>query len=135
MVKPVLREEFHHDGRGPELQRVHYCDRGATIQAIDYFNPEDVYEPVYLKHLLFTKPQVFMFTPEEVANCQKSQVDWSKVGNAAIVLLGKSEWLQSFDQMHLGRCDHYLIMFYDEFLDIICVGIQAKQGGYSKESA
>jgi hypothetical protein len=74
-IEPVLREWFHHDGRGPGLQKVHYSGRGATIEAIDYFNPNDEYTPENLKHLAFIRPQVFMFTPEEVYNPFSVNVD------------------------------------------------------------
>jgi hypothetical protein len=128
-IKPILRESFYHDGRGPELKRVHYIGEGVILKAIDYFNPDDEYTPQNLKHLLFLRPQVFMFTPEEVYD-YGSEVKWGEYGNAAIVCLGKSKWLQSFSPLHLENCLHYQVMFYDEFLDVICEGIEAKSNGF-----
>lgn len=132
MIEPILRSEFYHDGRGPELQRVHYGRHGEVIKAIDYCNPDDVYEPGNLKHLLFIKPQIFMFIPEEVYSYLNEELDWSKHRRAGIVCLGKSPWLHSLNPRHLNKCDHYRIMFYDDFLDIICEGIEARKGGYSE---
>lgn len=128
-IEPVLKEEFHHDGRGPELQLVHYSKDGSSILAIDYFNPEDKYVPENLKHLLLHKAQVFMFTPEEVYGFVK-EINWGKTEKAAVLCLGQSKWLKSFNPMHLGKCKHYRVMFYDEYLDIICEGIEGKLGGY-----
>jgi hypothetical protein len=132
-AEPVLREFFYHDGRGPELQKVHYRQSGKVIAAIDYFNPDDVYSPDNLKHLVFIRPQVFMFTPEEVYNGLSSPVFWAELKHAAMVATHESDWLLSFNQRHLGKCQHYQVMFYDEFLDVICEGIEAKSGGYLKQ--
>jgi len=131
-IEPVLREWFRNDGRRPESQEVHYSGRGVVIRAIDYFSPEDEYTPENLKHLVFIRPQVFMFTPEEVYNPLAVNVDWSKYDGAAIVCLGKSGWLRSFDHRHLVNCRHFEVMFYDESLDVICEGIEAKSGGYAE---
>jgi hypothetical protein len=128
-LKPILRESFYHDGRGPELQKVHYAGNGIVLKAIDYFNPDDEHKTETLKHLLFLRPQVFMFTPEEVYD-YRSAMNWAEYGNAAIVCLGKSKWLQSFSPRHFSKCLHYQVMFYDEFLDVICEGIEAKPKGF-----
>lgn len=132
-VEPFLKEFFYHDGRGPELQKVYFSYRGQILAAIDYFNPDDKYSSESLKHLVFLRPQVFMFTPEEVYNYTLTPVHWGKVDKASMVVIHESEWFRSFDPGHLGKCRHYQIMFYDEFLDVICEGIEVKQGGYSKQ--
>jgi len=124
MVRPILRGEFFHDGRGPELVKVHYRGRGSTIAAADYTNPGDP----GLRHLLFVGPQTFMFTPEEVENF--APVSWEATGNASAVCLGRSEWFHSFSTRHLDKCQHYRVMFYDEFLDIICERIEARDSGF-----
>ncbi|HET8669957.1 MAG TPA: hypothetical protein VFM05_04835 [Candidatus Saccharimonadales bacterium] len=129
-IKPILKEQFYHDGRGPELQRVYYRGRGQIIEAVDYFNHDVIYSPENLRHLFFTWPQVFMFTPEEVYNYMAKSLEWSKYKGAAIVDLGRSAWLESFNPDHLSQCSHYQIMFYDEYLDIICEGIDARIGSY-----
>jgi hypothetical protein len=129
-IKPILKESFYHDGRGPELKQVHYANNGVILKAINYFNPDDEYTPENLKHLLFLRPQVFMFTPEEVLDYTE-EINWGEYNNAAIVCLGKSKWLESFSPRHLDKCLHYQVMFYDEFLDVICEGIEAKSGGFN----
>ena len=125
-MRPILRAAFFRDGRGPELIKAHYSSTGSTLKATDYRNPHGS----GLKHLLFAGPQVFMFTPEEVENHSGSSVDWSSTQGAGAVCLGRSPWLLSFSQQHLAKCEHYRIMFYDEYLDILCEGIEARDGGY-----
>jgi hypothetical protein len=71
-----------------------------------------------------------MFTPEEVENYGTKLVDWAATSKAAAVCLGRSPWLRSFSLRHLAKCEHYRVMFYDQFLDIICEGIEAGSGGY-----
>lgn len=128
-INPILRGYFYHDGRGPELQKVHYVGKGAVLKAIDYFNPDYDGTPENLKHLLFLRPQVFMFTPEEVYNFGEG-INWGEYNNAAIACLGKSKWLESFSPRYLEKCLHFQVMFYDEFLDVICEGIEAKSKGF-----
>ena len=125
-MEPVLHDRFYHNGRGPTLVTAHYAHTGSTIAAVDYRNPDES----RLRHLVFQRSQVFMFTSEEVANYTATNVDWSKAGSAAAVNLGRSPWLRSFSPTHLERCNHFRFMFYDEYLDIICDGVEAKEGGY-----
>ncbi|NYH26835.1 hypothetical protein [Paraburkholderia bryophila] len=130
-MNPILLSDFHHEGRGPELMKVHY--RGASgraIVAVDYFLSEDSYTPENLRHLRFFKPQVFMFTPEEVEPYTPEFNPWEGETRFAAVDFGKSAWLQRFSSRHLGNCSHYRFMFYDEFLDVICEGVEAGHGAY-----
>lgn len=126
--QPILRESFYHEERGPELQKVHYFGSNV-LKAVDYFNPDDEFTPKNLKHLYFLKAQVFMFTPHEVYN-YGTEINWGDYNFAAILCLGKSKWLESFAPIHLEKCLHYQIMFYDGFLDIICECIEAKHNGF-----
>jgi len=125
-MKPIHANLFYHDGRGPILKMVHYNGSGACLRAIDFINPDEFEKDV--KHLVFIKSQVFMFTPEEVENYASSVVDWSKTGKAAMVNLGHSSWLSSFAPLHLRECSHFRAMFYDEFVDVICEDIEVRNG-------
>jgi hypothetical protein len=70
-----------------------------------------------------------MFTPEEVHNYARDGINWgAAIDHAAAINLGRSEWRLSFSQQHLDRCSHYRIMFYDEFLDVICEDVGASLG-------
>jgi hypothetical protein len=125
-IKPLYSDEFNcSTGRGPELVKIHWMNAGKTLTAVDFLNPDDKTD-----HLLFTRVQVFMFTPEEVVNY--ITLDPRKIAfrPAAIFNLGKSAWFTSFYPHHLGKCDHYQIMFYDQLLDIICERVELCKGGY-----
>lgn len=125
----VLSEEFRNDGRGPELIYTYYAGSGSVIKAIDYYNPDDLHDAQSIKHLRFLRSQAHMFTPEEVYNYSLDLVPWQR-GQAAAVNLGKSAWLESFAPLHLLSCQHYRLMFYDQILDVICEGIEARLGSY-----
>jgi hypothetical protein len=112
------------------LQRIHYNGTGVQLKAIDYVNPDG-----QAHHILFVQPQVFMLTPEEVENYERSPVNWIDTGRAAIVSLGRSRWLESFNPYHLKECKHFRIMFYDEFLDVICREIRAARGLYLESAS
>jgi hypothetical protein len=130
MPKAVLREWIWCEGRGPELRRVHYAF--GQLKAVEYVNPHWTSE-ADLRHLLFHRAQVAMFTPEEVHNYNRDEIEWGpKIGQAAVVNLGKSDWLLGFSQRHLDRCHHYRVMFYDDFLDVICENVSAEQGLFSQ---
>ncbi len=76
-----------------------------------------------------------MLTPEEVENYGISPTNWSDTGKAAIVSFGRSDWLESFSPQHLRRCKHFRVMFYDEFLDVICEAVIAQAGPYKPQSS
>jgi hypothetical protein len=102
----------------------------GLIVALEYENPDGA-----SGHLVIHRAQVHMFTPEEVHNPLLDEVQWGpSIGSAAVVNLGKSEWLLTFDQRHLALCNHYRIMFYDEYFDIICENISAEMGPYRGKS-
>jgi len=122
-------EQFFQDGRGPTLEAVHFLPGSYALKAIDFVPPDD--SP--MKHMVFVHPQVFMFSPEEVADYPSSMVPWGKLNHAALASLGKSDWYNSFAQTHLSKCEHFCAMFYDEYLDVICEDIIIREGGYVHE--
>lgn len=133
-IEPILQESFYGEGRGPELNRVHFIGSARRIlRAIDYFNADDEFSNRNLWHLVFVRPQVFMFTPEEAYNHATSPVRWGEIPRVWAVVLRNSSWFQSFSSQHLGKCQHYQFMFYDKYLDVICEGIETRLGGYSKQ--
>ena len=131
MYKPVLRDWIWAEGRGPELRQAHFLGQGLVLVALDYLNPDWASEED-TRHLLIHKAQVHQVTPEEVYDYSHETVSWGpSIDQAAVVDLGRSAWLLSFSQQHLARCRHYRIMFYDEYLDIICENITAAHGAYA----
>jgi hypothetical protein len=133
MAKPIHIDLLYHDGRGPELQRTHWSTRGAQLQTIEYFNPDDVFDEASIKHVRFDGLQVVMITPEEVIDYGRlaSHLEQSR---AAMFDLGKTMWLQSFSQRHLSSCRHFQLMFYDQLFDIICERVPCHRGRFASVS-
>jgi hypothetical protein len=76
--------------------------------------------------------QVHLSTPEEVYKYIRDEVQWGpSINQAAALDLGRSDWLRSFAQRHLCKCEHYRIMVCDDILDIICEDIAAAAGAYA----
>ena len=126
MVKPVGRDEFRGDGRGPELGRLVWSADGRTLLGAEYRNADS---PA-LSHVRFGGTQVVMVTPEEVV----ADPALPAVGSYAADL-GRSNWLQSFAPGHLANCSHYRLHFYDELLDVVCETIEFATGPYAKSTA
>jgi hypothetical protein len=131
-MRVVHPKTFFHDGRGPTLVQVHLSSKSSHLEAIDFKVPDSEDSPAPVQHLKFVHAQTFMFTPEEVESYETTQVDWGATGMGAMVSLGKSAWLKSFSPRHLEKCEHYKVMFYDEFLDVICEQVLLEDGAYWK---
>jgi hypothetical protein len=131
MDKAINIDNFYHDGRGPELQRVHWGLRGTQLQAIEYYNPDDVYDDVSLKHVRFHGFQAVQVTPEEVIDYGELGQRFNRDRPAAMYDLGKSLWLKSFNPHHLSACSHFQLLFYDELFDIICESVTCHNGAYT----
>jgi hypothetical protein len=131
MYEPILRDWIWAEGRGPELRRAYFLGGiGWTLTALEYLNPDSSSQED-TKHLILHRAQVHQFTPHEVYNYARDEVRWGpSINQAAVVDLGKSEWLLTFSQQHLARCKHYRLMFYDDYLDVICENITAENGPY-----
>jgi hypothetical protein len=130
-MKPILPELFYHDGRGPELVSVHWSGRGQVLEAIDFMPPDaETRDDIY--HLTFTGLQVVEIIPEEVADFEDGGLCDALIAHrpAALFDAGKSKWLSSFSQRHLGKCSHFRIMFYDELFEVIAVEVRIEKGKY-----
>jgi hypothetical protein len=119
-------KDFFHDGRGPELFKVHLASGSAHLLAIDFRSPDSN----ATKHLKFMGAQAFMFTPDEVV-AYPAPVDWGRTERGALISLGQSDWLKSFSPVHLNGCAHIQAMFYDVLLDVICKDVAVGLGGFA----
>jgi hypothetical protein len=129
MAKPIYVELFYAEGRGPQLIKVHWKFRNEILDAIEFMLPDAASEED-LKYVRFLRPQVVMRTPEEVINYSKLD-HISQFGSASMFDLGKSDWLKSFSQRHLGKCSHFQLLFYDELLDVIAEGVEFGNGKFN----
>ena len=123
-VTAMLETEFHHDGRGPELQRVVWANEGIILKGFEYYNPEDVYEEDNIKYLELVGVEAYAMAGEEVHGAILA----TRESKAAIFKVDNSLWLKQFNQTHLEECEHYQLMFYDEVYDVICKDINAGKG-------
>ena len=127
-AQAVAADRFYSDGRGPELQRIVWGERGLGLRAVEYFNPDDVYDDAHRKHVRIVRPQVVMITPEEVIDYRGYAAAFGAHRPAAVLDHGHSDWLRSFNQYHLSKCRHFQLLFYDELFDIICEGLEFCEG-------
>ncbi len=123
-VNPILMNEFYHDGRGPELQKVIWRKGGVIPKGFEYYNPDDGYDKESLKHIKLINVQVYSMATEEV----HGNILATAKSKAAILEVINSSWLKSYNPRHLSKCKHFQIMFYDEIYDVICEGIIAGKG-------
>lgn len=123
-INPILENDFYHDGRGPELQKVRWKSNGVILAGFEYFNPNDEYTPENLKHLVLDGVEAYSMASDEV----HGNILATGNNKAAIFEIKNSEWLASFNQSHLSECKHYQIMFYDEIYDVICKNIKVGTG-------
>jgi hypothetical protein len=130
MPQPIHVKEFYSDGRGPELGRLCWKYRNNVLEAAEYM-PPDAASAEDLRHVRFLRLQVVMITPEEVINYAKLTYI-AQHRPAAMFDLGKSDWLKTFSQLHLEKCHHYQLLFYDEFLDVIAEGIEIGMGEFGQ---
>jgi len=127
-MRTIHAKSFYHDGRGPSLLKVHLAPGSSHLLAVDFALPDASKESGETHHLRFIRAQAYAFTPEEVENYELTAVDWGSTDKGAMVSLGRSPWLMSFSQQHLTKCEHFKLMFYDEFLDVICEQVLVEPG-------
>lgn len=120
MARQIGEEHFTPVGRGPELQRIVWTAPGTHVRGVEYFDPNDEYTAANLRHVVFHGVQVTMVTPEEVAALGARTPGCTD--------LGRSPWLESFALAHLGRCRHFRLQFYDQYLDVICEALGFGRG-------
>jgi len=128
-IQPIALEQFRASGRGPSLERVVYSEHGR-LRGFEYHKIDDIYDAAHLRHVRVIRPQVVMFTPEEVINYVAWAAGFSQHVGAGALDLGRSAWLRSFNPLHLSKCHHFQLLFYDELFDIICEGLEFGDGAF-----
>ena len=118
-TRSILDTHFYHDGRGPELQKVIWGNKGVTLVGFEFYNPDDIYEEKNIKNIELVKVEVFALASEEV----HGNILASAESQAAIFEVLDSNWIKTFQPRHLSKCKHFQIMFYDEIYDVICEDI------------
>ena len=134
MARPIHIELFYGEDRGPSLARLCWSSSGRTLKAAE-FTPPDYALREDLRHVRFVKAQVVLVTPEEVINYSLMNPYLARHSPAKMFDLGKSDWLKSFSPLHLGKCTHYQLLFYDELLDVIAEGVEFGKGPLRSEAS
>ncbi len=130
-IEPILEKEFHHDGRGPELQKVILGRNGIVLKGFEYFNPDDSYDEKHIKNISLEKVEAFSMASDEV----HGSIVANGETQAAIHKIVDSEWKKQFSPIHTDDCEHYQIMFYDEIYDVLCKAVIVGKGRYSEKQA
>lgn len=123
-TKTIFENDFYHDGRGPELQRVVWKLKGVVLVGFEYFNPDDEHTLENLRHLVLEGVEAYSMASKEVHGSIMANGD----SKAAIFEVVNSTWLASLNKAHLSECKHYQIVFYDEIYDLVCKGIKSGVG-------
>ena len=118
-TRSILDTHFYHDGRGPELQKVIWGNKGVTLVGFEFYNPDDIYEEKNIKNIELVKVEVFALASEEVHGNILAIAE----SQAAIFEVLDSNWIKTFQPRHLSKCKHFQIMFYDEIYEVICEDI------------
>lgn len=92
----LLEEEFHHDGKGPVLERVIWSHGGVILKGFEYLNPEDADNEDNIKHLKLIGVEAFSMTTEEV----HGNVLMTEDSVAALFKIEDSLWMNQFDPAH-----------------------------------
>lgn len=125
-IEPILEKEFHHDGRGPELQKVIWGRNGVVLKGFEYYNPEDTYDEEHIKNISLEKVEAYSMTSDEV----HGSIVANGETQAAIHKIVNSGWKKLFSPIIIEDCEHYQIMFYDEIYDVLCRAVIANKGRY-----
>ena len=107
-----------------ELQRVKWGMNGVVLKGFEYYNPDDEFLEENLKNIKIEGIQVYSMATEEV----HANILATGESRAAIYEVIDSAWLKSYFELHLGKCKHYQIMFYDEIYDVIYEAIIPGKG-------
>lgn len=130
-IYTLLESMFHHDGRGPELQRVVWAYDGKILQGFEYYNPEDAYEEENIKYLELDGVEAYSMAVVEA----RSHTLATAESRAAIFKIESSPWMKQYDPDCIEGCSHYQVIFYDEVYDVICKAIKSGNGRLLKDGS
>jgi len=69
--------------------------------------------------VIFSGLQVIQIVPEEVHSYWQDKYADPGVATCAWQVLD-SAWMASFDQQHLANQHHFILVFYDEIVEVVC---------------
>ena len=120
----ILEDEFHHDGKGPSLERAIWSHGGIILKGFEYYNPEDANLEEKIKNIALIGLEAFSMAVEDVHGNNLITEDSAD----AIFKIDDSPWLKQFNPAHMDGCSHYQLVFCSEIYDVICRDVKAGSG-------
>src|SRR5712672_774431 len=112
-IQPVALDRFYASGRGPTLRCVIRGEDGSRVRGFEYHRIDEPNDAAHLRHISIIRPQVVLLTPEEVIDYSVWAAGFGQHVGAGALDLGRSDWLRSFSPLHLSKCRHFQLLFYD----------------------
>jgi hypothetical protein len=124
-VIPFPTEHFGYDGRGPSLDRfLHDRERIAPGTFTDRARPPgNITGAEYdagFAWVIFDGLQVIQVVPEEVHSYWFFGEAFLRVPLSGVFEVLESEWMESFKPRHLSGHRHFILVFYDQLVEVIC---------------
>lgn len=130
---PVKTDYFFDDGRGPILKHWLYdTDFVLPNSPEKATRPNIILGADYGHWVVFHRMQVIQIVPEEVYGYKYLDHTQEK-GNGAW-LVEDSNWLKSFHPRHLANAKHFILIFYDEIVEVICNDLIFGEGPFDIEA-
>jgi hypothetical protein len=130
---------FGFDGRGPEISRFIH-DRDALesgtfperrplpgkVIGVEYF----WFEHSDFAWVIFEGLKVLQIVPEEVCSYWFLEKIARPEKGVGIYEAEDSPWLRSFAQRHLAGHRHFVLMFYDDIVEVVATGLIFGSGAF-----
>jgi len=122
-VQPISTPQFGYDGRGPSLARwIH--DRECVLTGTDKGRATLPGHIIGAEHsegwVVFQGLQVLQTVPEEVHSYWFFELLPSDAKHTGVYEVSDSAWKASFDQRHLADQRHFILVFYDDLVEVLC---------------
>ena len=122
-VQPIRTPHFGYDGRGPELVRwIH--DRELVLPGSDQGRaplPGGITGAQHTEGwIIFQGLQVVQTAPEEVHSYWFFELLAENAKHTGAYRVTDSTWKASFHQRHLANQRHFILVFYDHLVELLC---------------
>ena len=138
-TKVYRTEHFGFDGRGESLLRW-ICDADILFpepEVTDPFGPiEGSIEGAqyYGGWVLFYGLQVIEIVPEEVHSYWHRDFVHGNPKETGIWEIEESDWIKTFNPLHLANHKHFVLEFYDDIVEVICRDLIFGEGTFSLDT-
>ena len=112
------------------LAAAHFGSAPLELLAVDCRIPQCDGAAEETIHIKFRGVQSFAVTAEESGNNAWHCIVGEGLQSHAAFELLASPLLAGQNPAHLKRCHHFVFVFYDEYLDVVCESVEAQSGAY-----